>query len=41
MKGFILINSVEGNTTDEELQEREAIQNEQNYNYDFGDDLPF
>lgn len=27
--------------TDEELQEREAIQNEQNYNYDFGDGLPF
>lgn len=27
--------------TDEELQEREAIQNEQNYNYDFGNDLPF
>ena len=26
--------------TDEELQEREAIQNEQNYNYDFGQ-LPF
>lgn len=27
--------------TSEETQEREAIQNEQNYNYDFGDDLPF
>lgn len=27
--------------TDEEAQEREAIQNEQNYNYDFGDGLPF
>lgn len=27
--------------TSEEAQEREAIQNEQNYNYDFGDDLPF
>lgn len=27
--------------TDEEVQEREAIQNEQNYNYDFGDGLPF
>lgn len=27
--------------TDEEVQEREAIQNEQNYNYDFGNDLPF
>lgn len=26
--------------TDEEAQEREAIQNEQNYNYDFGQ-LPF
>ena len=26
--------------TDEEVQEREAIQNEQNYNYDFGQ-LPF
>lgn len=26
--------------TDEEVQEREAIQNEQNYNYDFGN-LPF
>ena len=27
--------------TNEEVQEREAIQNEQNYNYDFGDGLPF
>lgn len=27
--------------TDEELQEREAIQNEQNYNYDFENGLPF
>lgn len=27
--------------TSEEAQEREAIQNEQNYNYDFGDGLPF
>lgn len=26
--------------TDEEVQERKAIQNEQNYNYDFGE-LPF
>lgn len=27
--------------TSEEAQEREAIQNEQNYNYDFEDSLPF
>lgn len=27
--------------TDEEVQEREAIQNEQNYNYDFENGRPF